>query len=274
LVVPWLASKWGWPASFMVMGGLGFIWAGGWLWLYREPGKHRGVSPAELAYIRKDPPDPPAKIPWRVLLNHRQTWAFAAGMTTSAPIWWFYIFWAPDFLNKRFNLGLTQSSLPLIVMFLVAGVGGVAGGWLPAMLLRRGWTVNAARKTAMLICALCVVPVLATPLVPNPWVAISLVALAAAAHCGYAPNLFTMVSDTVPKQAVGSVVGIGGMVGALGGMVFAQLVSRVLEFTHNNYVVPFAISSMAYLVGLGIIHLLLPRLEQMQLEPGVESASA
>ena len=201
-----------------------------------------------------------------MLLRHRQTWAFAVGMTASSPIWWFYIFWAPDFLNKRYNLGLTQSSLPLMIMFLSASVGGVGAGWLSSKLLQRGWTVNAARKTALLVCVLCVVPVLATPLVPNPWIAVTLVGLAAAAHCGFAANLFTLVSDTVPQQAVSSVVGIGGMAGALGGMVFAQLVSRILDLTNNNYVIPFALASLAYLVGLGIMHLLLPRLEPMKLD--------
>jgi ACS family hexuronate transporter-like MFS transporter len=234
--------------------------------LYHEPDQHPRVSAAELAYIRKDPPDPTIKIPWLVLLRHRQTWAFVVGMAASAPIWWFYIFWAPDFLNKRYNLGLTQSRLPLMIMFLSASGGGIGGGWLSSKLLTRGWTVNAARKIALLVCALCVVPVLATPLVPNPWMAVTLVGLAAAAHCGFAANLFTLVSDTVPWQAVSSVVCIGGTAGALGGMAFAQLVSRILDLTNNNYVVPFALASLAYLVGLGVIHLLLPRLEPMKLD--------
>lgn len=266
LIVPWLALRWGWQSAFLVTGAAGFLWVAGWAWLYHEPDRHPRVSAAELAHIRKDPPDPAVKIPWLVLLRHRQTWAFVAGMTASAPIWWFYIFWAPDFLNKRYDLGLTESSLPLMMMFLSAGGGGIGGGWLSSKLLRLGWTVNAARKTALLVCALCVVPVLATPLVPHPWMAVTLVGLAAAAHCGFAANLFTMVSDTVPKQAVSSVVGIGGMAGALGGMVFAQLVSRILDAAKNNYLVPFALASLAYLVGLGVIHLLLPRLESMKLD--------
>ena len=266
LIVPWLAWRWGWEAAFLVTGGVGFLWVGWWVWLYHEPDQHPRVSATELAYIRKDPPDPAVKIPWLVLLRHRQTWAFVAGMAASAPIWWFYIFWAPDFLNKRYALGLTQSSLPLMIMFLSASGGGIGGGWLSSKLLQRGWSVNAARKIALLVCATCVVPVLATPLVPHPWMAVMLVGLAAAAHCGFAANLFTLVSDTVPKQAVSSVVGIGGMAGALGGMVFAQLVSRILFFTNNNYVVPFALASLAYLAGLGIIHLLLPRLESMRLD--------
>ena len=152
-----------------------------------------------------------------------------------------------------------------MIMFLSASGGGIGGGWLSSKLLKRGWTVNAARKTALLVCALCVVPVLATPLVANPWMAVALVGLAAAAHCGFAANLFTLVSDTVPQQAISSVVGIGGMAGALGGMAFAQLVSRILDLTKCNYLLSFALSSLAYLVGLGIMHLMLPKLEPMKL---------
>lgn len=265
LVVPWLATTWGWQAAFVATGAVGFVWVAAWLKMYRLPERHPSVSAEELAHIRKGPPDPALrKIPWLVLLQRRQTWAFVVGMAASSPVWWFYIFWAPDFLNKRYALGLTQSSLPLMIMFLAASFGGIGGGWLSSRLLKLGWSANAARKTALLVCALAVVPVAATPFVSNPWVAVSLVGLAAAAHCGFAANLFTLVSDTVPKQGVSSVVGIGGMAGALGGMVFAQLVSRVLEVTHNNYAVPFAIASVAYLAALAVMHALVPRLERME----------
>jgi len=265
LVVPWLAVKWGWQSAFIATGAIGFVWVAAWLWVYRSPEGHPRVSVAELAHIRKDPPDPPGTIPWLVLLKYRQTWAFVVGMAASAPIWWFYIFWAPDFLNKRYDLGLTQSSLPLMLIFLSAGFGGIGGGWLSSRLLKRGWSINAARKTALLVCSICVVPVMATPFVPNPWVAAALVGLAAAAHSGFAANLYTLVSDSVPKQGVSSVVGIGGMASALTGMVFAQLVSRILYYTHNNFVVPFVIASMAYLFALGVMHLLVPRWEGIKL---------
>lgn len=265
LVVPWLAARWGWRGAFIATGALGFIWVLAWAWLYQAPEKHPRVSPAELAYIRKDPVEPEASIPWVDLVGHRQVWGFMIGMMASAPVWWFYIFWAPDFLNKRFALNLTQSSLPLMTIFFVSGFGGVLGGWLSSALLRRGWSANVARKTAMLICSLCVLPVFATPLMPTVWPAVALVTLAAAAHCGYAANLYTLVSDTVPRQAVSSVVGIGGMAGSLAGMLFAQIVARVLDFTHNNYFVPFALAATAYLLALGCIHLLMPRLEPMRI---------
>lgn len=268
LVVPWLAAKWGWQGAFLVTGLVGFVWVACWMWLYRNPEQHPRISPTELAYIRKDPPEEVVKMPWLALLGKRQTWAFMIGMAASSPIWWFYIFWVPDFLHKRFGLDLTQSSLPLVVIFLVSSVGGILGGWLSSWLLRRGWSVNAARKTAMLLCALAVVPVFLTPLLPVGlvWWAVGLVALAAAGHCGYAANLFTLVSDTVPRQAVSSVVGIGGMAGSIAGMVFAQIVARVLEATNNNYLAPFAIAATTYSLALLLMHLLLPKLERMTLD--------
>jgi MFS transporter, ACS family, hexuronate transporter len=265
LVVPWLAFRWGWQSAFLATGALGFVWVVMWLAAYHAPDKHPRVSPAELAYIRSDPPDPVVRISWPELLRHRQTWAYVVGMVSSSPIWWFYIYWIPDFLNKQYRLQLTQSSGPLVVIFLVADVGGIAGGWLSSMLIGRGWSVNASRKLALLVCAVCVVPVFFTPLVSRLWVSVALVALAASAHCGFAANLFTLVSDTVPRQAVSSVVGIGGMAGSVGGIFFAQAVSRILQATHNNYMIPFAIASLIYLMALAVMHLLLPRLEPMKL---------
>jgi ACS family hexuronate transporter-like MFS transporter len=264
LAVPWLAQAWGWQSAFLVTGALGFIWIALWLMLYRAPEKHAGVSPAEMAYIRSDPPDAPGKIPWAELLRYRQTWAYVVGMVMSSPIWWFYIYWIPDFLNKQHHLQLTQSSGPLVTIFLIADGGGIAGGWLSSTLIRRGWSVNAGRKTALLVCALCVVPVFLTALVANVWISVALVALAASAHCGFAANLFTLVSDTAPRHAVSSVVGIGGMAGSIGGIFFAQAVSRILQATNNNYIIPFAIASLSYVVAVGIMHVLVPRLEPMK----------
>ena len=239
LLVPWLASHWGWQGAFLATGAFGFIWIALWLWLYQAPERHSGVSLEELAFIRQNPPDKQVRVPWLMLLRRRQCWAFMIGMVFAAPIWWFYIFWVPDFLSRRFNLQLTQTSLPLVTIFLISLAGGVAGGWLSSTMLKRGWTTNAARKTALLVCALCVVPVYATPLVADLWIAVLLVSFAAAAHCGFAANLFALVTDMVPKPAVGSVVGLGGMAGSISGMCFAQIVSRILGATNNNYLAPF-----------------------------------
>ena len=272
LFVPWLVSRWGWQGTFVLTGFLGLVWLGFWIWLYRSPDQHPRVSAEELAYIRKDPPETPVRIRWVSLLNRRQTWAFMLGMMASSPIWWFFIYWMPDFFNKRFGLGLKEMGLPLSIIFLVSSFGGILGGWLSSRLLRVGWSVNAARKTALLVCSLAVIPVFLTPFVPvgHVWWAVGLVALAAAAHCGYAANLFTLASDTVPKQAVSSVVGIGGMAGSIAGMGFAQIVSRILEATHNNYLVPFAIAASTYSIALALIHLLLPNLERMTFEDSPE----
>jgi ACS family hexuronate transporter-like MFS transporter len=266
LVVPWLAATWGWQAAFLATGSLGFAWVLLWLLLYRSPDAHPRVSPAELAHIRKDPPDPPVRVSWLLLLRHRQTWAFVAGMAASSPVWWFYIYWIPDFLNKQHRVTLTQSSGPLIAIFLIADGGGIAGGWLSSKLIRIGWSVTAARKTALLACAVCVVPVFLTPLVGNLWLSVALVALAASAHCGFAANLFTLVSDTMPRHAVGSVVGIGRMAGALSGMFSAQLIGSVLHYTNNSYLAPFAVASVVYLAAVAVIHILAPRLERADMD--------
>lgn len=266
LVVPLLADHWSWRGAFVATGLLGFFWVAAWAWLYRSPEKHPGMSSANLACLRESAAETQTSIPWAELIRHRQTWAFMVGMTAAAPVWWFYIFWAPDFLNKRFALNLTQSSLPLVTIFMVSGFGSILGGWLSSALLGRGWSVNAARKTALLACAVFVLPVFATPLVPSMWLSVSLVALAAAAHAGYAANLYTLVSDTVPRQAVSSVVGLGGMAGSVAGMFFSQIVSRILDVTNNNYQVPFGLCATVYLIALIFIHLLLPKLEPMTLK--------
>ena len=173
----------------------------------------------------------------------------------------------PSFLEKRHGINVTQVGLPLLVIYMTTSVGSVGGGWLSSAMIRRGWTVNAARKTALLACALCVVPIVAATVVSGLWSAVALVALAAAAHQGFSCNLFTVVSDTVPREGVSSVVGIGGMAGAVGGMLSAKLVGYVLDLTHGNYFVPFAVSASAYLAAVLVLHLLLPRLEPMRGEP-------
>ena len=267
VIAPFLAARWGWRGAFLLLGVVGFAWVVSWLLLYPK------TSPSVLRNGRTEPaqvtrPSQPQVVSWSDLVGHRQTWAYIAGTMASAPVWWFYIFWAPDFFNKRYGLSLQQSSLLLMCIFLVAGFGGIVGGWFSAYLLRRGWTLNASRKAALLLCALCAVPVFATPLAPNYIIADALVALAAAAHCGYAANLYSLASDVAPPEAVASVVGIGGMAGAMMGMFYAQFISRILSLTNNNYMAPFAVAAFSYLLGLACIHLLLPNLEAMKVEPG------
>jgi ACS family hexuronate transporter-like MFS transporter len=264
LLVPWLTLKFGWPVAFFVTGGLGIFWLVFWWPLYEDPEKHPRISPAELAYIRSDPPDPVVKIPWLSLLRYRQVWAVVVGMFLSAPIWWFYLYWIPDFLNKKHGLNLLQLGPPLVVIYLMTDVGSIGGGWLSSWLLNRGWSVNAARKTAMLVCALCVVPVFAASTVKNLWVATLLVGLAASAHQGFSANVYTLVSDTAPRKVVSSIVGLGGMAGAIGGMFIAKLAGYILQRT-GDYRLLFLIAACAYLVNLLLIHLLNPRLKPMEL---------
>ena len=260
LLVPWIALRWGWPWAFIATGLLGFVWVAWWLAAYRAPEQHPRVSAAELAHIQSDPPESTVAIPWRRLFPHRQTWAFALGKFMTDPIWWLYLFWVPDFLKRNHGLDLKTMGLPLVVIYLVADVGSIGGGWMSSHLLKRGWTPNAARKTAMLICALAVVPIIFAAKASSLWVAVGLVSLAAAAHQGWSANLFTLTSDMFPKRAVGSVTGIGGMAGSIGGMLIALVVGEILQKT-GSYVPIFIIAGSAYLAALLVIHLLAPRLE-------------
>jgi len=260
LVVPWIALHWGWQWAFIATGGIGFLWLLFWLPLYRSPEQHSRLSSPELNYIRSDPAEPTTPIPWAKLLPHRQTWAFAIGKFMTDPIWWLYLFWIPDFLKRNHGLDLSSIGLPIVVIYLVADVGSIGGGWLSSSLIKRGWSVNRARKTAMLVCALSVVPIIFAAQVSNLWLAVALVSLAAAAHQGWSANIFTLTSDMFPKQAVGSVVGIGGMGGAIGGMLIALVVGEILETT-GSYVPVFIIAGVTYLIALLIIHLFVPKLE-------------
>ncbi|HEX3356003.1 MAG TPA: MFS transporter [Tepidisphaeraceae bacterium] len=260
LSVPWIVSHWGWRAAFVALGALGFFWLAAWGWFYDAPGKSRRVSPAELAHITSDPIEtamPPMR--WGQLLQMRQMWAFLVGYAFTAPIWWFYLYWLPKFLNKRFDVDLLSLGLPLVVIYSVTSVGSVAGGWLSSRMIRLGWSVNVSRKIAMLVCAICVLPVMFAAQTNNLWVAIGLIAVAAAAHQGWAANLFALASDLFPKQAVASVVGLGGMAGSLAAMVFSESAGFILEKT-GSYWSLFAISSCAYLTALVVIHALTPRL--------------
>jgi ACS family hexuronate transporter-like MFS transporter len=223
------------------------------------------VSKAELALICSDPQESIAKVSWLKLIPHRQTWAFVAGKFLIDPVWWFLLFWVPDFLQRNHGLKLTQIGVPIMVIYLLADVGSIAGGWLSSSLMRRGKGVNMARKTAMLTCAVCVIPIALAYRIENMWGAVLLIGLAAAAHQGFSSNLFTLPSDTFPAPAVGSVVGIGGMAGALGGMLMAKVVGHLLQWT-GSYRIPFLMASSVYLLALAFIQVLAPRLEPVKID--------
>jgi ACS family hexuronate transporter-like MFS transporter len=265
LIVPWVTLRWGWQWAFVATGLTGFFWVAWWMRVYRPPEDQPRVSPAELAYIRSDPAERITPIRWAKLLPHRQTWAFALGKFMTDPIWWLYLFWIPDFLNRNHGLDLKSIGLPLVVIYLVADVGSIGGGWLSSWLIRRGWTINSARKTTMLLCALAVVPIVFAARASNLWVAVGLVSIAAAAHQGWSANLFTLASDMFPRRAVGSVVGLGGMSGAVGGMLIAVVVGEVLQRT-GSYVPILVIAGCAYLSALGVIQLLTPSLTPPNLD--------
>ena len=260
LAVPWIAVTYGWRWAFILTGAVGLLWLLFWLPMYDHPDRHPRVTPAELALIRSDPDDPAQRIPWLRLLPHRQTWAFAAGKFMTDPIWWFYLYWIPKFLHDKHALSLLKLGPPLVAIYLIADIGSIGGGWLSSTMLRRGVSVNRARKLAMLVCAVCVTPIVFASSVTSMWVAVALVGLAAAAHQGWSANMFTLASDLFPRSAVASVVGLGGMAGAIGGMLIATATGWVLELT-GSYRLLFTVAGSAYLVALLVVHVLAPRLE-------------
>jgi ACS family hexuronate transporter-like MFS transporter len=260
-----IVLAWGWYEAFILTGAIGLIWLAFWLFIYKRPEEHKSLSQAELAYIQSDPVEATAKIPWRKLFPHRQTWAFGIGKFLTDPIWWIYLFWLPDFLKKQHGLDLKTFGIPLAIIYVIADVGSVGGGYISSALIKRGWSINRSRKTAMLICALAVIPIVFASITSNLWIAVVLIGIAAAAHQGWSANIFTTASDMFPKQAVGSVVGIGGMMGAVGGMIVTPFVGWILDRT-GNYVIIFIMAASAYVIALLIMHLLAPKLEPVNFD--------
>ena len=267
LIVPWIALTWGWRWAFVITGSLGFLWLFVWLALYPQKGS------GEWGVVRDGAPDSttphsplPSRAPWLSLLAHRQTWAIVAGKFLADPVWWFYLYWLPKFLDTTYGIKLGKVALPLITVYLLADVGSIGGGWLSSSLLKRGWTVNRARKTAMLLMALAIVPTALAPRAGSLWAAVLIVAVAAAAHQGWSANVYTLASDMFPPSAVASVSGIGGFAGAMGGVLFQWLTGRILDATGSNYASIFAVCGFAYVTAWTIIHVLAPRLEPVILE--------
>lgn len=264
LAIPWLALKFGWQAAFLFTGITDLIWLLFWLALYRKPAEHPRVSREELQYIQSDPPIADAKVPLSWLLTKRQTWAYSLGKILTDPVWWFYLFWLPKFLTQNGGLSLSQLGLPLMAIYVAASFGSIGGGWLSSFFLKRNWSVNRARKTTMFICACLAVPAVLVPHVANIWLAVTLIGLATAAHQGWSANIFTTVSDMFPQHSVGSVVGIGGTVSAVGSMLSASVVGLVLQATRSYNALFFA-AGFAYLVALAVFQLLAPQLQTVEL---------
>ncbi|MEW5902318.1 MAG: MFS transporter, partial [Acidobacteriota bacterium] len=236
-----------------------------WFWYYSKPEAHQRLSRRELEYILSDPEEPAtAKTSWLEILKHREAWAFVIAKFMTDPIWWFYLYWLPKFLNERYGLGLAQIGLPLIAVYTMTTFGSIGGGWLSSALIKRGVELNAARKRVMFIAALCIVPVFLAARVSSLWLTVLLVGLAAAAHQGWSANLFTTSSDMFPKRAVASVVGMGGMAGSLGGMLLATLTGYILEWT-GSYLPMLIVAGSVYPLSLLIFHLLVPKIRPLAL---------
>lgn len=249
LAVPLIAVRLGWRWAFLFTGIFSALWLMAWLTVYRPPRHHE----SEAA-------EPATKIAWARLLPHRQTWAILIAKFMTDPVWWFFLYWLPKFLNTQHGLTLTALGPPLVAIYVMADFGSIAGGWLAGVFLKRGWSVNRSRKSAMLLCAITVAPIVFAANVANLWVAVALIGLAAASHQGWSANVYTLASDMFPRRAVASVVGISGFGGAVGGMLVSTVTGLVLQFT-GSYVPLFMMAGSAYLLALLAVHLLAPSLE-------------
>lgn len=265
-LVPVLYLHWGWRGCFFGVGAIGFLGLALWLWIYRAPPEPLTPGTEKLPPVESALPviPPVPHVRWLNLLGHRQTWAFISAKFLIDPIWWFYLFWIPDFLQRRHGLSLGKLGLPVLVIYVLADVGSIAGGWLSSFLIQRGKSVNVARKSALLVCAVSVVPIIFASRVASLWSAILLIGLAAAAHQGFSTNLFTLPSDLFPTNLVASVVGIGGAAGAIGGMLIAQIVSHILQWT-GSYAIPFLMAGSSYLIACAFIQVLAPQLNPVRL---------
>lgn len=275
LTVPWIRINWGWEAAFIVMGAIGFIWLLLWLFLYEKPEKQKRLSPAELAYINSgeeeaaanEPAAQKEKVSWLKLLEYKQTWAFTFGKFMTDGVWWFFLFWLPAYLKVQYGIVDQAVMLPLAILYTMAMVGSIGGGWFPVYFIRKGYMVYDGRMKAMLLIALFpLVVLLAQPLgYLSYWIPVLLIGVGASAHQAWSANIFTTVSDMFPKKAVGSVVGIGGMAGGLGGVVMSKLGGalfdhyKLLGHIETGYTIMFAICAVAYLVAWLVMKALVPK---------------
>lgn len=274
-IVPAIALKWGWQAAFVAAGIAGFLWLFLWIPFYNVPQKIRSLGAAENAHIHSDldeqGTEQKGRVSWFRLLTHKQTWSFVVAKFMTDPVWWFFLSWLPDYFKKTRGLDIKNSAVLLVSIYTLITVLSIFGGWVTGYLTKLGWSVTRARKTGMFVFACCVLPILAVTKVGD-WPAVFLIGLAGSAHQAWSANLYTTVSDMFPKHTVASVIGLGGMAGAVGGMIFQKFTGRLLDhFTALNnvtqgYLVLFSICAFAYLVTFFIHHLLAPRFETFRME--------
>lgn len=273
LTVPLIAANFGWRWAFIITGSIGFIWLIFWLWLYEIPSRQKKLSKSEFDYIHSDKDEitntdnESEKVSWLKLLQFKQTWAFALGKFLTDPVWWFYLFWLPDFLDKEYHLEGTAVALPIALVYTMASFGSIFGGWLPMLFIKKNKSVFNARRTAMFIYALCALPVVFAQYLGgiNMWFSVLLIGLATAAHQAWSANIFTTVSDMFPKKTIGSVVGIGGMFGAIGGILIAKLAPLLFEHyktighVQTGYFIMFIICGLAYVTAWFLMKLIVPK---------------
>ena len=284
LSVPWINAHWGWQWAFIITGSFGFVWLIFWFILYEIPAKQKRLSIAELNYINRDEEkifkkvtdtdEKQLNISWIRLLGFKQTWAFVLGKFLTDPIWWFYLFWLPDFLESQYGLKGIAIALPVALVYTISVAGSIGGGWLPMYFIKCGWPVFRARKTSMFIYAVCVIPIVFAQIVGsnNMWLAVFIIGLAAAAHQAWSANIFTTVSDMFPKNTIGAVVGIGGMFGALGGIFLSLFVQKTLFVYYRAwgqietaYYIMFFVCGGTYLLAWFIMHLLVPKMKPVEI---------
>ncbi|RED45729.1 MFS transporter [Seonamhaeicola aphaedonensis] len=263
-VVGWIVHENGknWQIPFLITGALSALWVFLWLRTYKKPEVHPDVSKEELTYIQSDSgkAESEEKLPWKSVLGKRQTWAFALAKVTDA-VWWFYLFWGAKFLAETFDVNIKNIALPFFVIYILADGGSILGGYLSGVFIRKGWSVNKARKITLLICGLIILPVAYVAITDSKWLAICLIGLGAAGHQAWSANIFTLASDVFPKKATASVVGIGGMVGAVAGILADYLLGSVLDQAGNTgYFWAFLVAGSCYLIILGLVHLLMPKM--------------
>ncbi|HEY4940818.1 MAG TPA: MFS transporter [Rhizomicrobium sp.] len=263
LIVPVIVHYFGWQAAFVITGSFSLVWLWVWIQNYRSPREHAKLGKAELDFIESDPPDTEQQknIPWTRLFRVKETWAFALGKFLIDPIWWFYLFWLPGFFAEHYHLNLLTFGPPLVAVYIMSDLGSVAGGWMSSQLIKMGSTINRARKLTMLVSSFAILPVMFAMYADNLWLAVLIIGIATAAHQSFSANLYTLPSDVFPRSAVGSVIGIGGTLGGIGGMFMSKFTGFVLSTFSGDYTPIFMVAGGAYFLALLVVHLLSPRYE-------------